>query len=110
MRGHDEQQEEMFSYISAEKRDVGLSVDDAVWDVTVFTKNRQRLLQGKIAEAFFDAVLQLAEQEKLLSDEHFAVDGTLIEAWVSRRSFQEKADPPERGSGQRGALDVAGHA
>ena len=81
---------------------VGLNVDEEVWDVTVFTKNRERLLDGKIAELFFDAVLAQAEEQHLLSDEHFTVDGTLIEAWANRRSFQEKKDPPERGSGARG--------
>jgi transposase len=81
---------------------VGLNVDDEVWDVTVFTKNRERLLDGNIAEAFFSAVLAQAEEQKLLSDEHFTVDGTLIEAWAHRRSFQEKKDPPKRGSGSKG--------
>jgi transposase len=81
---------------------VGLNVDDAVWDVTVFTKNRQRLLDGKIAEAFFDAVLGQAAKQNLLSDEHFTVDGTLLEAWANRRSFREKHDPPEQGTGSGG--------
>ena len=56
---------------------VGLNMDDAIWDVTVFTKNRERLLDGDIAEAFFEAVLQQARERSLLSDEHFTVDGTL---------------------------------
>lgn len=81
---------------------VGLSLDDAVWDVTVFTKNRERLLEGEIAEKFFQQVLQPAQQQGLLSDEHFTVDGTLLEAWANRRSFQEKQDPPTRGSGYGG--------
>jgi len=81
---------------------VGLNVDEEVWDVTVFTKNRERLLDGNIAEAFFAAVLAQAEEQKLLSDEHFTVDGTLIEAWAHRRSFQEKKDPPKGGSGSKG--------
>jgi transposase len=81
---------------------VGWSADEAVWDVTVFTKNRERLLEGDIAQAFFEAVLQQAEEQHLLSDEHFTVDGTLIEAWASRRSFQEKQEPPERGTGSGG--------
>src|ERR1700685_3159037 len=59
---------------------VGLNMDDAIWDVTVFTKNRQRLLEGDIAEAFFAAVLDQARKHHLLSNEHFTVDGTLIEA------------------------------
>ncbi len=81
---------------------VGLSMDDAVWDVTVFTKNRERLLEGEIAEKFFQQVLEPAKQQGLLSDEHFTVDGTLIEAWANRRSFHEKKDPPTRGSGYKG--------
>src|SRR5712691_7210594 len=130
MRGHDEHQENMFSYISSEKRVpldhplrrvramtdralqvlspkfselyshqgrpsiapeqlyynllfrwfVGLNIDEPVWDVTVFTKNRERLLEGNIAQAFFDQVLAQANGHGLLSDEHFTVDGTLLEA------------------------------
>src|SRR5437899_5152074 len=78
---------------------VGLRMDDAIWDVTVFTKNRERLLDGDIAEAFFQAVLQQARERSLLSDEHFAVDGTLLEAWASVKSYQRKdaknAIPPD---------------
>jgi len=69
---------------------VGLSIDDPVWDVTVFTKNRDRLLKGEVAEAFFVAVLAQARQRGLLSDEHFTVDGTLIEAWAGQKSFKRK--------------------
>ena len=69
---------------------VGLNMDDAIWDVTVFTKNRERLLDGDIAEAFFQAVLQQARERRLLSDEHFTVDGTLLEAWASVKSYQRK--------------------
>jgi len=69
---------------------VGLNMDDGIWDVTVFTKNRERLLDGDIAEAFFQAVLQQARERNLLSDEHFTVDGTLLEAWASLKSFQRK--------------------
>jgi transposase len=61
---------------------VGLSMDDPIWDPTVFTKNRDRLLRGEIAEAFFEKVLVQARSAGLLSDEHFTVDGTLIEAWA----------------------------
>ena len=81
---------------------VGLSMDEEVWDETVFTKNRDRLLDGKIAERFFEQVLAQAEEQQLLSDEHFTVDGTMIEAWANRRSFREKKDPPEQGSGRGG--------
>lgn len=69
---------------------VGLSIDDPVWDVTVFTKNRDRLLAGEVAEAFFAAVLAQARQRGLLCDEHFTVDGTLIEAWAGQKSFKRK--------------------
>src|SRR5260370_1456313 len=78
---------------------VGLNMDDSIWDVTVFTKNRERLLDGDIAEAFFQAVLQQARERSLLSDEHFTVDGTLLEAWASVKSYQRKdsknAVPPD---------------
>jgi transposase len=73
---------------------VGLSMDDQVWDVTVFTKNRERLLDGDVAEAFFQRVLELARAEQLLSDEHFSVDGTLIQAWAGQKSFQRKGTTP----------------
>jgi len=69
---------------------VGLGIEDPVWDVTVFTKNRDRLLDGDIAAKFFQAVLGQAEVRALLSDEHFSVDGTLIEAWASMKSFKPK--------------------
>lgn len=69
---------------------VGLSMDAPVWDVTVFTKNRDRLLEGDIAQAFFAAVLADARVRPLLSSEHFSVDGTLIDAWASMKSFRPK--------------------
>src|SRR5438034_5455406 len=72
---------------------VGLNMDDQVWDATVFTKNRERLLAGDIAQAFFTRVLAQARQRSLLSDEHFTVDGTLIEAWASLKSFKPKNAP-----------------
>jgi transposase len=78
---------------------VGLNMDDPVWDATVFTKNRERLLAGDIAQAFFTRVLAQARQRGLLSDEHFTVDGTLIEAWASVKSFKKTGasdgPPPE---------------
>jgi transposase len=77
---------------------VGLEMDDRVWDVTVFTKNRNRLLEGEIAESFFQAVLEQAREAGVLSDEHFTVDGTLIEAWASQKSFRPK-DDDDGGSG-----------
>ncbi len=82
---------------------VGLNMDDPIWDATVFTKNRQRLLDGEIAEAFFEAVLKQARQRELLSDEHFTVDGTLLEAWAGQKSFRRidnDQEPPAAGSGE----------
>src|SRR6267143_6761375 len=73
---------------------VGVAMDDPIWDATVFTKNRERLLRGDIARAFFERVRAQAEQRGLLSDEHFTVDGTLIDAWASLKSFQRKDAPP----------------
>jgi len=67
---------------------VGLEIDDRVWDVTVYTKNRDRLLNQEVAQSFFEQVKQQAAG--LMSDEHFTVDGTLIEAWASHKSFQRK--------------------
>jgi transposase len=72
---------------------VGLNMDEAVWVPTVFTKNRDRLLEGDVAEKFFQLVLTEARGAGLLSDEHFSVDGTLIEAWASQKSFQRKDQP-----------------
>jgi transposase len=73
---------------------VGLEMDDPVWNATVFTKNRERLLRGEIAHAFFDRVVAQARERGLLSDEHFTVDGTLVEAWASLKSFKRKDAPP----------------
>ena len=73
---------------------VGLNVDEAVWVPTVFSKNRDRLLRGDIAEKFFAQVLEQARDQNLLSDEPFSVDGTLIEAWASQKSFQRKDPGP----------------
>src|SRR6201990_3071033 len=69
---------------------VGLNMDEPVWVATVFTKNRDRLLEGEIASLFFAGVLAQARSANLLSDEHFSVDGTLIEAWAGQKSFQRK--------------------
>src|SRR5271170_5596397 len=78
---------------------VGMNLDDPVWDVTVFTKNRDRLLDGDVAREFLCAVVKQAQEKQLTSDEHFTVDGTLIEAWASLKSFprkdQEPPAPPE---------------
>ncbi len=79
---------------------VGLGIDDAVWSPTTFSKNRDRLLTGDIAAVFFEAVLLHAQTERLLSDEHFTVDGTLLKAWASHKSFQPRdQDPPSAGGG-----------
>jgi transposase len=78
---------------------VGLEMDDAVWDVTVFTKNRERLLSGAISQRLLESVLVEARAHDLLSEEHFTVDGTLIQAWAAARSFQDKSDPPKPGAG-----------
>src|SRR6202163_3145786 len=83
---------------------VGLSADDPVWDATVFCKNRDRLLDGDIARKFMASVLNLPEVRQLLSSEHFSVDGTLIEAWSSMKSFVPKDDnEPPAGKGQDGS-------
>jgi len=83
---------------------VGLSMDELVWDATVFGKNRERLLDGDIAQKFFEAVLKQAREQNLLSDEHFTVDGTLLEAWASKKSYQRRKEPPGSGSGSRGEV------
>ena len=84
---------------------VGLSLDEAVWDETVFTKNRERLIEGDIARRFMAAVLNQKPVKALLSDDHFSVDGTLIEAWASMKSFRPKdggGEPPAPGrNGER---------
>jgi len=69
---------------------VGLAIDDAVWDHSVFSKNRDRLLEHQVIEAFFTEIMQLADAKGLLSKEHFSVDGTLIQAWASHKSFKPK--------------------
>ena len=69
---------------------VGLNADDEVWDATVFTKNRDRLLEADIAKEFLARVVEQAGAKGLTSDEHFTVDGTLLEAWASAKSFQPK--------------------
>ena len=75
---------------------VGLNLDDAVWDPTTFSKNRDRLLEGDVAALFFQAVLAEAKARDLVSDEHFTVDGTLLEAWASLKSLKKVGadDPP----------------
>jgi transposase len=84
---------------------VGLNMDEAVWVPTVFSKNRDRLLEGEVAQAFFVAVLRQIRQRGWVSDEHFSVDGTLLEAWASQKSFQKK----DGSGGAAGAGDDPGN-
>src|SRR6266403_2143622 len=102
MRGGDVRSEALFSYLSCEAR---VPLDAEVWDVTVFTKNRERLIAGDIASKFMAAVLNQEQVKALLSDDHFSVDGTLIEAWASMKSFRPKdgsGEPPAPGrNGER---------
>jgi transposase-like protein DUF772 len=88
---------------------IGLSMDAPVWDVTVFTKNRDRLLEGEVALSFLGAVMADPAVKRLLSTEHFSVDGTLIDAWASMKSFRPKDgsdDPP--GPGRNAERDFRG--
>jgi len=82
---------------------VGMNMDEPVWDATVFTKNRDRLLEHEVAKVFFVQVWKQAEQANLTSDEHFTVDGTLLEAGASLKSFQKK------GAGKHGDADDTGN-
>ena len=81
---------------------VGMNLDEPVWDVTVFTKNRDRLLDADVAREFLSEVVKQAQEQDLTSDEHFTVDGTLVEAWTSLKSFQrqdqEKQAPDDPGN------------
>jgi transposase len=88
---------------------VGLGVDDPVWDATTFTKNRDRLLAGEIASRFLATVLAQPKVKTLLSSEHFSVDGTLLEAWASTKSFRPKdGSGPPPGAGRNGEQDFHG--
>jgi transposase len=90
---------------------VGIGVDDAAWDHSVFSKNRDRLLEGDIAAKFLAAVLAQPKVKKLLSNDHFSVDGTLIEAWASMKSVKPKdgsAEPPAQGGGRNAEADFHG--
>jgi transposase len=89
---------------------VGLDMDDPVWVPTVFSKNRDRLLDGQVAQSFFNKVVALAEERHLLSNEHFTVDGTLVEAWASQKSFRPKdgKDPEPPSGGSNPAVDFRG--
>jgi len=89
---------------------VGIGVDDAAWDHSTFSKNRDRLLDGDIAVKFLNAVLARPRVKRLLSSEHFSVDGTLIEAWASMKSFKPRdgGDDPPTGGGRNGEADFRG--
>jgi len=93
---------------------VGLGIDDPVWDASTFSKNRDRLLEGSLAAAFLNAVLAIPRVKRLLSQDHFSVDGTLVAAWSSMKSFRPKEgtppDTPQPPSGGRNAdVDFHGH-
>jgi transposase len=85
---------------------VGLTMGELVWDVTVFTKNRERFLSADVAQQWLQSIVLEARDEKLLDEEHFSVDGTLIQAWASERSYEPKPNPPAagQGGGKHGAL------
>ena len=90
---------------------VGIGVDDPAWDHSVFSKNRDRLLEGDIAAKFLSAVLAQPKVKKLLSSDHFSVDGTLIEAWASMKSVKPKdgsGEPPAGGVGRNAEADFHG--
>ena len=81
---------------------VGMNADEGVWDATTFTKNRDRLLEADVAKEFLAVVVEQARVKGLISDEHFTVDGTLVEAWASLKSFRPKAENPPPRSDDRG--------
>lgn len=90
---------------------VGLGIDDPVWDHSVFSKNRDRLLEGEIAVKFLNAILAQPKVKKLLSSEHFSVDGTLVEAWASMKSFKPRnggGNEPPTGGGRNVEVDFRG--
>ena len=87
---------------------VGLNADDAVWSATTFSKNRDRLLAGDVAVSFFQGVVEQARQRHLLSSDHFTVDGTLLEAWASQKSFRPKNEIPPVGGSRNTAVDFRG--
>lgn len=89
---------------------VGLSVDEPVWDHSTFSKNRDRLLEADIARELFEAIVEQARITGLLSDEHFSVDGTMIQAWASHKSFRPKDGPggPGGAGGRNDTLDFRG--
>jgi len=89
---------------------VGLSIDDEVWSHSTFSKNRDRLLEHDVIPALFAEVVELARKKSLLSEEHFSVDGTLIQAWASQKSFRRKddSDQPPKDGGRNAERDFHG--
>lgn len=90
---------------------VGMTMDEAVWDATTFSQNRDRLLAGEVAQAFFEQVRRQAERAGLLSNEHFSVDGTLVEAWAGQKSLRRvdgQEEPPRSGSGRNPEVNFHG--
>jgi len=90
---------------------IGLTVDDPVWNHSSFSKNRDRLLEHDVIPALFEEIIELARKDDLISEEHFSVDGTLIQAWASQKSFQPKDEddqPPSGGGGRNGERDFRG--
>jgi transposase len=85
---------------------VGLSMDDAAWDHSTYTRNRDRLIEHEVVRGLFGQVMQQAKEAQLLSSEHFSVDGTLIRAWASHKSFVPKDGPPPPSSGSRSNPEV----
>lgn len=101
---------EQISYNLLYRWFVGLTIDDAVWNHSTFSTNRDRLLENDVITELFEEVVRLASQRKLLSDEHFSVDGTLIQAWASQKSYRRKDDdrePPANG-GRNSEVDFHG--
>src|SRR6266540_2503986 len=87
---------------------LGLSLEEEVWDHSSFSTNQERLINSDVAKKFLAQIVEQARKEKLLSDEHFSVDGTLIEAWTSIKSFQPKDGPPQAPMGRNGERDFHG--
>lgn len=85
---------------------VGLGMEDAAWDHSTYTRNRDRLIAHEVVKALFAQVMEQAEEAKLLSDEHFSVDGTLIRAWASHKSFVPKDGPPPEQGGSKSNPEV----
>lgn len=87
---------------------LGMALDEKAWDATVFTKNKERLLKAEISKLFLAAIVEQARKKHLLSSEHFTVDGTLIEAWASIKSFRPKDGPPDGPVGRNEEADFRG--